>query len=80
MGAEQTDCLSQYVDHYIEITDKRNVYRERSHLLGRLLKFNSRKYEAKMIDAKEQTLLNYTQVLISYDPESSLLVSRLEDP
>jgi hypothetical protein len=33
-----------------------------------------------MTDEKEQTLLNYTQVLVSYDPESSLLVSRLEDP
>jgi len=80
MGSEQTDHFSEYTSSNLEITDKRNVYRESSHLFARLLKYNSRRYEAKMMEEKEQTLLNYTEVLVSYDPESSLLVSRLEDP
>lgn len=62
------------------MTDKRNVYRLRSHLLAKLLKFNSRKYEAKMVDDKEIAVFTSPKVIISYDPESSLLVSRMEDP
>lgn len=80
MDFEQTEYFIKYASFYIEITDRRNVFRIKNRLLARLLKYNSKKYEARMTDIKEQTLLNSTQIMISYDPESSLLVSRLEDP
>lgn len=48
--------------------------------MAALLKYNSRKYETQLASETELTLLNHTQVIVSYDPESSLMVSRLEDP
>jgi hypothetical protein len=80
MYSGQAGVFLEYPKLYIEITDKRNVYRMQSHLLAKLLKYNSKIYESKMIDGKESTILNFTRILISYDPESSLLVSRMEDP
>jgi hypothetical protein len=80
MDVEQADRIFEYTSLDLEITDKRNAYRERSHLMAALLKYNSRKYESQLTSETEPTLLNYTQIIVSYDPESSLMVSRLEDP
>jgi hypothetical protein len=80
VDAEQTDSISEYTSRHIEIIERRNAYREGSHLMAALLKYNSRKYESQLASETEPTLLNHTQVIVSYDPESSLMVSRLEDP